>query len=401
MTDSKTYLTKVDKEGTGTSQLAKLRSIKRGLEEQNGSFDKCTEFAVSEFQDKFYDSIAQLLHTFPLDHMTSEGTPFWSGPKRPPTAIMFDASDKLHLDFVIAAANLYAANLGIAPCREREQVARMAASIKCTEFKPREVKIKVDDKDTTTEGCLDDDDAVKKIISEMNSKSYAAAKQLSPAQFEKDDDTNFHINFIAAAANLRARNYRITEVDFHKVKMIAGKIIPAIATTTAMATGLVSAEMMKLVTRKDRPVEDFKNAFVNLALPLWLMSEPLPPLKTQSKDYDPVIMGPVRAKPEGFTTWDKIEVNLGDATLKQFIDYLMNDIGIEVMIMSAGNACLYNAYLPKHKARLAERVSKLWEDVTRQTLFPNQTYITIEVSASDAEDGVDVQVPTIKFIYKS
>merc|ERR1719282_1130898 len=141
-------------------------------------------------------------------------------------------------------------------------------------------------------------------------KQLASAKPLEPAEFEKDDDTNFHVAFISAAANLRARNYKIPEADFHKVKMTAGKIIPAIATTTAMVTGLVSAELLKLVTLKDRKVEEFKNAFVNLALPLWVMSEPLPPLKTNSKDHDPIVLGPVKAKPEPFTSWDRIDVKL-------------------------------------------------------------------------------------------
>jgi ubiquitin-activating enzyme E1 len=86
---------------------------------------------------------------------------------------------------------------------------------------------------------------------------------------------------MGGVSNLRARNYKIEEVDNFKVKLIAGKIIPAIATTTAMVVGAVGIEIIKFIQKK--PAEVYKNVTINLALPLWVFNDPLPPIEITDK----------------------------------------------------------------------------------------------------------------------
>lgn len=114
----------------------------------------------------------------------------------------------------------------------------MLKEVKVEPFVPRNVRIKADEKDKTTEGA--DDDLVvcqataKKLVGA--DQAQLAALHVEAAEFEKDDDTNHHIEFINACANLRARNYAIKESTRPRTKVIAGKIIPAIATTTTMVS---------------------------------------------------------------------------------------------------------------------------------------------------------------------
>ena len=68
---------------------------------------------LTVFNNKFYAIVlycSESLHTHTHTHTqkTSTGQPFWSGPKRCPKALDFDPEDSTHLDFIEAAAVLFA-----------------------------------------------------------------------------------------------------------------------------------------------------------------------------------------------------------------------------------------------------------------------------------------------------
>lgn len=101
------------------------------------------------FQSIFYNQIAQLIHSLPLDQKGENGKPFWSDLKRPPHPIEFDSKDPLHLEFVQAAANIYAHIFGLKPEKDVKVIAIIADNIKVPPFKPKKLAIKLDDKDPT------------------------------------------------------------------------------------------------------------------------------------------------------------------------------------------------------------------------------------------------------------
>merc|ERR1719356_1464040 len=116
------------------------------------------------------------------------------------------------------------------------------------------------------------------VLASLPSPGELAGFKLNPVEFDKDLDD--HMLFVTACSNLRALNYSIPTEDAHRSRAIAGRIIPAIATTTALVAGLVCLELYKTVgtARADVPkLDSYKNAFVNLAIPFMTLSEPMPP----------------------------------------------------------------------------------------------------------------------------
>ena len=326
-------------------EMAPRLEMIKDLLEKDTDYNSLVARAVSVFTDKFDHSIQALLSSFPPDHLTTEGAKFWSGPKRCPHAIKFDADDPTHLDFVFTGANLMAFNLGVTQEKDRNKVREIAKAVPYAVFAPKKKFVfKTDENDTTTEGTGDEEERVQALLKELDPSQELRdrlASRVQACEFEKDDDSNYHVLFMTACANIRARNYKITEADFNKVKMIAGKIIPAIATTTAMITGLMAMELLKMVTHTLIPdnkdwsasIDLYKNGFVNLALPLWVFSEPQPPPKNSSKDFDPIVGGPVKAVPEGWTNWMKTEVKLGhDVTMKELVEQWEN-LKIRILIL--------------------------------------------------------------------
>nr|POE72171.1 ubiquitin-activating enzyme e1 1 [Quercus suber] len=386
------YLTQKDYLGSGLKQSGNEKQTLETLRdflvtEKPANFDDCITWARMQFEKQYNNAIQQLLYNFPKDSKTSSGQPFWSGPKRAPDPLKFDADNSTHYTFILAAANLHAFNYDIESSSDRSHILNVLHNQIIPDFQPdSNVKIQADEKepDPNANQPLDDDAQLEAIAKSLPQPKTLGGQRLVPVEFEKDDDTNFHIDFITAASNLRAENYKITTADRHKTKFIAGKIIPAIATTTALVTGLVVLELYKIIDGND-DIEQYKNGFINLALPFFGFSEPIasPKGKYQGPNGEVVID----------KLWDRFETS--DVTLQEFLDHFKEQ-GLTISMISSGVSLLYASFYAasKNKDRLPLKMSKLVETISKKPIPEHQKNVIFEITAEDVTEE-DVEIPYV------
>jgi len=298
---------------------------------------------VKNFRDRIYDLIA----IYPKDYTkkdpyTGEESLFWSGSKTFPQAIEFSSTqpDEAHVHYLYTVANLYAVMYKLDPVRDmNEFLNRLSAmDIQTPEWKLDEstaskIKKDLEHEEKTAEQLeeerkrrivefVDEDkikaEALQKEIMAMNINQLRSGnKYLVVGEFEKDNDSNFHIDFITSCSSLRAWNYLIQPAPRHQCKMIAGKIIPALATTTSLVTGVVEMELYKLLLKL--PVTSFLNANINIGTSDFQFFEPDPPVGKKAY-YDEIELETVYPIPEGWSCWDKLTIDVGTLTVMEFIE---------------------------------------------------------------------------------
>ncbi|KAH7967749.1 hypothetical protein HPB52_002155 [Rhipicephalus sanguineus] len=325
------------------------------LFEQSAS--NADQYIKLRFQEQYNDQIRQLLCAHPENQITTSGAPFWSGHKRCPHQIQFDPKNTLHMDYIVAAANLRAAMYGLAHNTDREEIADMLESVEVPALGPQNEGVQeaaIDANPPQTDVPQpDDDNVLAKLLEELRHAKRLVDVPLSKMEFNTEDDKNFHVDFIVAAANLRASSYNIEPAGRLKSKLIAGKIMPAIVTTTSLVAGLASLKLYKVAQRHDEP-KLYKNGFVNLALPFFSFAEPVAPIKKK------------------------------------------NNHKVNIVELSEGSRTLYATSQPSSASRLELSMSELVEAVSQQEIDPDKRFLVFDLKCRDV-NGRDVELPRVRY----
>uniref|UniRef100_A0A8C4MPD8 E1 ubiquitin-activating enzyme n=1 Tax=Equus asinus asinus TaxID=83772 RepID=A0A8C4MPD8_EQUAS len=260
------------------------------------------------------------------------------------------------------------------------------SEVKIQEFKPSNKVVQTDETarkpDHVPISSEDERNAIFQLEKAISSNEATTSDlQMAVLSFEKDDDSNGHIDFITAASNLRAKMYSIEPADRFKTKRIAGKIIPAIATSTAAVSGLVALEMIKVAG--GYPFEAYKNCFLNLAIPVIVFTETSEVRKTEIRNGI------------SFTIWDRWTIHgKEDFTLLDFINAVKEKYGIEPTMVVQGVKMLYVPVMPGHAKRLKLTMHKLVKPSTEKK------YVDLTVSfAPDSDGDEDLPGPPVRYYF--
>ena len=421
----------IRKEGGPRFQLEKLNLLKTHIDIiVNKDLKKMCEYAINNYTENFDHKIQQLLISFPPDYKNKDGSDFWVGSKRLPHPIHFNTDIDLCLTYVIKFVQILGHSLGVPLTKEElspENIKKICSTIKIPEFKKKNVKIDLGDGEVKTEEKKpeekekDPNEQLKKeaeertkaqkeveeIMNELDKikREQFDGKKINPEEFEKDHDENGHIDFINAGANLRARNYGIDECDRNKTKKIAGKIIPTILTTTASIAGIVSLQFYTMFQTNEP--EFYRDCFFNLCSNYFFFSKPADPIKMKDNEFDDKIMGPVKAIPEGWNSWDRIEIK-ESKTCGELIDYLKKEYNIDVDMLAVDGVTIITTFLESGKAKRVLKIEDAYEKSTHKKISEKRKYLNIQVIASIAEtkigdktlQNVSVFIPPIKYIFR-
>ena len=401
-----------------SQEIASLKQVLKTLESAPKTFEDCLRIAREEFNVYFNYNIKQLLYVYPLDTKTKDGKAFWTAPKRPPHPIEFDPENEMHANFIAASACLNAVinrsspKIAIPYSQSRKMeskldMAKKAAAFKVKEFVPDEseakhIKSMVEKEENDKEQNDEEEDKVEEEHTDVNKlmldlKQHLKAiiplvkngqSYMQVEEFEKDNDINYHVDFISAISNLRCKNYQLKESTWLDVKLKAGRIIPALATTTASVAGMQTLELIKIM--KCEKIEEFRNYYLNLALPFIQASEPGNVKKSKIHEDLEVDL---------WTRWD---ITNKDITLKELFKYVKDTYSLDVRDVMNGSEAIYMHTIMNIAGKDKQKQQILDSKIIDLTDSEEGDHVDLRITCTKDEDDEKIidEVPPVRIYFE-
>uniref|UniRef100_A0A0A8YZ43 Pco090876 n=1 Tax=Arundo donax TaxID=35708 RepID=A0A0A8YZ43_ARUDO len=131
-------------------------------------------------------------------------------------------------------------------------------------------------------------------------------------------------------------------------------------------------------------MEDYRNTFGNLALPMLTISEPFRPTMIKHQDMR-------------WTVWDRWSIK-GNITIAELLKWL-SDKGLCAYSVSCSTSLLYNTMFPMHKDQLGRKIADVAKEVAKVDVPEYRRHLDVVVACED-DNGNDIDIPLISICFR-
>ncbi|KAF5745742.1 SUMO-activating enzyme subunit 2-like isoform X1 [Tripterygium wilfordii] len=213
------------------------------------------------------------------------------------------------------------------------------------------------------------------------------AQEVGNLTFDKDDQ--LAVEFVSAAANIRAASFGIPLHSLFEAKGIAGNIVHAVATTNAIVAGLIVIEAIK-VLEKNTDAYRMTYCLEHPSKKMLLM--PVEPFEPNKSCY------------VCFKTPLTLEINTRRSRLRDFVEKIVKaKLGMSYPLIMVGHALLYEVgddleedMVKNYAANLEKVLSELPSPVTGGTILQVedlQQEFTCNISVKHREEFDEEKEP--------
>lgn len=354
-------------------KLEKVKHFSNILENTNKY--NIIEFAFFLFNYYFNILIKILIEEYPLDKKLQNGQLFWECGKRPPHSLELNIQSS---DTILFFKSFYYILSHIINYREIILENEIICIIDKLMNNNKNYKIEQVNKNDIEIILKRLEISKEKIIS------------LNPINFEKDNDENYHVNFILSLSNLRADNYKINKSNFLKVKEIAGKIIPAVTTTTATITGISSLQIYTLLQTDN--IKSMRSSSINLGISNYDIYKPegkryfIDKIKTNDSKAIKVI-------PEKYSLWDYLQINGPKVTVGELIKLFKLKYNIDIDFINSGSKNLSSPF--EDDEDFSSTIEELYSKENKIEINSNLKYIELKLISIDS--NYKYSIPVVKY----
>ena len=408
--DRENFYKYIKKEYVLSEQIEKLSKVfeysKIAIEKD---FEKCVEIGLKQYNVNFNNKILDLISQHDKDSLNEEGTKYWTGDKRFPHPLPFNTENENALLFVKKYAQILARNLNIPIIDDDKEIIKIISKIKIEEYIPNSFnnkknysyynknKLSKEEKKAKiklmTEKVNNYINEINKYFDSIEKKKYDDLFNIEG--FEKDDDEKGHVEFLYAFSNLRAENYNIEKCEISKVKLIAGKIVPAIASTTAAIVGIVALQLYVLKQTED--INFLRNCYFNFARNV-ICFENLRRNKNVKDGNDNLKDNEKKFKlvPEKYSIWDYLILNKS-MTIKEIILYIKKEYNVDITSITSNQINLYLKNISSNNI-FEKKIEDIYNSLSNNKLFDNKKYLMLEIGGDI--DEFYAKMPLFKYNFK-